>query len=288
MTGRRKTGRGLEKWQIRHGGIAPVIWEECTRGHILNSAAVAWLMFNSVKNIQYYSTHLWRNGSDTNTRFRKQSGSSRGAEFREVVHSTDTQIGWVSNLYGMNYEEACGICCYTGIIFMVVQNPGTMIYTHQSKIRLLRQIFLRYSADHLSFWNIFNITLTFLIGKSSNVDSQRRQSGALHSSDANVCLLPSNNVDWPSKTSYLIDFLDHSREAVPSKSPDCIDLYTQPGWQPIRLLSRWSKPDEGGSRSSAFPHLLRDKNTAHTQMRGEICDSGRATRGPTTAPKENY
>lgn len=32
----------------RTWGIAPVIWEECTRGHILNSTAVAWLMLNSL------------------------------------------------------------------------------------------------------------------------------------------------------------------------------------------------------------------------------------------------
>lgn len=44
---RRKEGRKKEG-KRRMRGIAPVIWEECTRGHILLSTAVAWLVLHSL------------------------------------------------------------------------------------------------------------------------------------------------------------------------------------------------------------------------------------------------
>lgn len=202
MTGRRKPERGLEKWKIRHGGLHQLFEKNAQEVTFLTPlpwldlCSTLWKIFNITQRTSGATGRIQTRDSE-NREDRLEGQSSAGSYIRQRHRSDEplTSTGWITRR--------------RGIIFMVVQSPGTMIYTHQSKIWLLRQIFLRYSADHLSFWNIFNITLTFLIGKSSNVDSQRRQSGALHSADANVCLLPSNNVDWPSLTSYLIDFLDH-------------------------------------------------------------------------------
>lgn len=107
-------GRQEENWKReeigekkdRTWGITPVIGEECTRGHILNSTAVPWLMFTSVKNIQYYSTHLWWNSRDTNMRFRrKHSRFSQESGLWEVLRPTSTQTdecltatGWIMRI----------------------------------------------------------------------------------------------------------------------------------------------------------------------------------------------
>lgn len=149
----------------RTWGIAAVIGEERTRGHILNSTVVAWLLFNSVKKMQYYSRHLWCKGPDTNMWFRRQQrGPSEEADFWHL-HKSNEFLATTELIRRMRAWSTA----------QRDHSHGSAEHRHRdlplrSKREPLRQLSFGTSADQLRFLNVFNITITFVIEKSSMWD----------------------------------------------------------------------------------------------------------------------
>lgn len=144
-------GRGLKKLKIGHGGLHQIL--ENTQEVTFLTPLLCLDLRSTLKNSQYYSTHLWCIGSEANMWFRrKQRGTSQEAGFWEVIDSICAKIWCVSTEQIRRLQSY--IYCRKEIIFLVLQSIGTNFPT----------------LPHLCFLNVFNTTLKFLIEKSSRED----------------------------------------------------------------------------------------------------------------------